>query len=297
MRVSFRNRNLGYPLLTPEPRDYVTGEFDIEPPEAFRGPDGINIKITYRLKSAYLNHLVEEGNAAFQTLVVGSDSFLREATPKTGMAVQQHALDLEHWTGTIELMPYLTATSQITGFASEEHDPEFAMVEPNGFTVEPHMILAIGNIHEIDIEEAANATSVVDIQPNPSVHPGEFRLDFAQPHIMVYVSPGDHQRIWEVVEDQRESRQQSVWPGLFLHVVAEGIRKLPDYQDYAWVSAFERALLKSGYDPNDEDTLRSEALQYAQRIIFDEKKRYPLGLMLDAFAAEDADPQGTEDYE
>ena len=118
------------------------------------------------------------------------------------------------------------------------------MVEPNGFTVEPHMILAIGNIHEIDIEEAANATSVVDIQPNPSVQPGEFRLDFAHPHIMVYVSPGDHQRIWEVVEDQRESRQQSVWPGLFLHVVAEGIRKLPDYQDYAWVSAFERALLK-----------------------------------------------------
>ncbi len=298
MRVSFRNRNLGYPLLTPEPRDYTAGEFDIREPEAFRGTGGINIKITYRLESPYLNQLVEEGSAAFQTLVVGSGSFLREATPKTGKIVQHHTLDLNLWTGTIELMPYLTATSQINKFASKEHDQEFALVEPRGFTVEPHMILAIGNIHEVDIEEAANAMSVVDIQPNRSVQPGEIRLDFAQPHIMVYVAPGDYQRIWDVVEDQRESRQQSLWPALFLHVITEGIRKLPEYrEDYAWAGAFERALLKSGYDPDDEDTLRSEALQYAQRIIFDEKKRYPLGLMLDAFAAEDADPQDSGDYE
>ena len=296
MRVSFHNRNLGYPLLTPEPRDYISGGFDIEPPEALRGAESVNIEIHYRLESGCLNHLVEQGKAAFQTLVVGSGSFLREATPKTGKTTQQHTLDLNRWTGTVELMPYLTATKRITGFASEEHDREFAMVEPNGFTVEPTMILAIGNIHEIDIEEAANAISVVDIQPNPSVSAGEIRLDFAQPHIMVYVSPGDHQRIWNAVEDQRESRQQSVWPALYLHVIAEGIRKLPDYQDYSWVIAFERALRRSGYDPEDADALRNEALQYAQRIIFDEKKRYPLGLMLDAFAAEDNDPQD-DDYE
>ena len=297
MRVSFRNRNLGYPLLTPESRDYISGGFDIEPPEAIRGAEGVNIEITYRLESPYLNHLVEQGNAAFQTLVVGSGSFLREATPKIGKTVQQHTLDLNRWTGTIELMPYLTATNLITGFASEEHDPEFAMVEPNGFTVEPPMILAIGNIYEIDIEEAVSAMSVVDIQPNPLVQPGEIRLDFAQPHIMVYVSPVDHQRIWNTVEDQRDSRQQSIWPALYLHVITEGIRKLPDYQDYSWVTAFERALRKSGYNPEDTDTLQSEALQYAQRIIFDEKKRYPLGLMLDAFAAEDNDLLDAEDYE
>ncbi len=297
MRVSFRNRNLGYPLLTPEPRDYMAGGFDIESPEAFRGPAGINIKITYRLQSAYLTQLVEEGDAAFQTLVVGSGSFLREATPKTSGTVQHHTLDLNLWTGTIELMPYLTSTSQINGFASKEHDPEFAMVEPVGFTVEPHMILAIGNIHEIDIEETANAISVVDIQPNPLVQTGEIKLDFAHPHIMVYVAHRDYQQIWDVVGDQRESRQQSLWPALFLHVITEGIRKMPDYQDYAWTSAFERALTRSGYDPDDEDALRNQALEYAQRIIFDEKKRYPLGLMLDAFAAEDADPQDAGDYE
>ena len=297
MRVSFRNRNMGYPLLTPEPRDYISGGFDIEPPEALRDAEGVNIEITYRLDSPYLNHLVKQGNAAFQTLVVGSASFLREATPKTGKTVQKHTLDLNRWTGTIELMPYLTATNLITGFASEEHDPEFAMVEPNGFTVEPPMILAIGNIYEIDIEEAASAISVVDIQPNPLVQPGEIRLDFAQPHIMVYVSPGDHQRIWNTVEDQRDSRQQSIWPALYLHVITEGIRKLPDYQDYYWVTAFERALRKSGYNPEDTDALQSEALHYAQRIIFDEKKRYPLGLMLDAFAAEDNDLLDAEDYE
>ena len=284
MRVSFRNRNLGYPLLTPEPRDYKCDGFDIEPPEAQRRADGVHIRITYRLESAYLNQLVEQGNAAFQTLIVGSGSFLREATPKTGKPIQEHTLNLDRWTGTIEMMPYLTATKSIMGFSSEEHDPEFAKVEPNGFTVETPMILAIGNIHEVDIDEAANAMSVVDIQPNPGVQPGEIRLDFAQPHIMVYVSPADHQRIWRAIDDPRKSRQQSLWPGLYLHVIAEGIRKLSDYQDFAWVTAFERAL-------------RNEALQYAQHLIYDEKKRYPLGLMLDSFAVEDNDPEDLKDYE
>lgn len=288
---------MGYPLLTPEPRDYISGGFDIEPPEAQRGNNRVDIQIAYRLESAYLNQLVEQGKVAFQTLIVASGSFLREATPKTVMPVQQHTLDLNHWTGTIEMMPYLIATDRITCFASEEHDLEFAMVEPNGFTIEPPMILAIGNIHEVDIDEAANALSVVDIQPNTKVQPGEIRLDFAQPHIMVYVSPADHQRIWRTVDDPRDSRQQSLWPSVYLHVIAEGIRKLPDYQDYAWVSAFERALRKSGYDPDDVDALRNEAFQYAQRIIYDEKKRYPLGLMLDAFSAEDNEPQDDEDYE
>ena len=297
MRISFRNRNLGYPLLTPEPRDYTSSRFDIEPPDAERGANGVDIKITYELESEYLNQLVDQDKAAFQTLIIGSNSFLRESTPKTGNQVQQHTLDLNYWTGTIEMMPYITATNRIADFTSEEHDPEFAMVEPSGFTIEPSMILAIGNIHEVDIDETANATSMVDIQPNHGVQPGEIKLDFAQPHIMVYVSPADHQRIWRAIEDPREPRQQSLWPSLYLHVLAEGIRKLPDYEDYAWVTAFERALRKSGYDPEDTDALRNEAFQQAQRIIYDEKKRYPLGLMLDAFDDEDNDSLDAKEYE
>ena len=297
MRISFRNRNLGYPLLTPEPRDYTSGGFDIDPPDAQRGSNSVQIQITYRLESAYLNQLVDQEDAAFQTLITSSGCFLRESTQKTANPVQQHSLDLGLWTGTIEMMPYLTATKKITGFTSEEHDPEFAMIEPQGFTIEPPMILAIGNIHEVDIDEAANAISVVDIQPNPTLQPGEIKLDFAQPHIMVYVSPSDHRQIWRAIGDPRDSRQQSLWPSLYLHVMTEGIRKLPDYQDFAWVSAFERALRKSGYDPEDNDALRNEAFQYAQRIIYDEKMRYPLGLMLDSFAAEDGEPQDAEDYE
>ena len=297
MRISFRNRNFGYPLLTPDPRDYKSGGFDIEPPDAQRGADAVNIQIKYVLESPYLNQLVEQGNAAFQTLIVGPSTFLREATPQTDKTVQKHSLPLNRWTGTIEMMPYLTATKRITGFASEEHDSEFAMVEPGGFTIEPTMILAVGNIQEVDIEDVAGATSVVDIQPDHRVQPGEIVLDFAHPHILVRVSQQDHQRIWKAIDDLRESRHQSLWPSLYLHVIAEGIRKLSDYEDYAWVSAFERALRKSGHDPEHTETLRNEAFRCAQQIIYDEKKRYPLGLMLDAFADEDNEPQDPEDYD
>lgn len=68
MRVSFRNRNLGYPLLTPEPRDYVSGGFDIEQPEARLGADAVTVHISYKLESEFLSGLVDNGDAAFYTL-------------------------------------------------------------------------------------------------------------------------------------------------------------------------------------------------------------------------------------
>ena len=197
----------------------------------------------------------------------------------------------------MDLLPFITATDRITNMISEEQDPEFLLVRPDGFTVEPGMILAIGNIHEIDIAEVANATSVVDIQPKYDIEPGEVRLDFAQPHIMVYVSAEDHTRILDATNDARASRRQSLWPSLYLNVITEGIRSLPDYQEFAWARAFEGALRRSGFDPEDEESLRREAFTYAQRIIFEEKKRYPLGMMLDSFNEEDHMPVDSEDYD
>lgn len=294
MRISFRNRNLGYPLLTPEPRDYIAGGFDIGEPEAYRNSTGVSLRIAYRLESEYLNGLVAQGDAVFQTLIAGDSSFLREATPGTDQPIQAHTLDLNRWTGTIEMMPYLTATKRITGFASDEHDPEFSTMAPNGFTIEPAMILAIGNIHEVDIDETANASSVVDIQPDKEVTRGEFKIDFAQPHIVVYVSPDDFSLINRAVGDQRDSRRQSLWPSIYLLVISEGISKLRDYEDYAWTRSFERALSKSSCDPENSEALRNNSLEYAQRIIYEEKKRYPLGLMLDAFSDEDGDTQDAE---
>ena len=297
MRISFRNRNLGHPLLTSEPRDYTVGRFDIAQPDARHSANGISLNIAYQMESQYLASLVTQGDAAFQTLIVGDGSFLREATPPTRQALQQYTLDTNRWAGTIEMMPFLTAAKRITGFASDEHDPEFGMVQPAGFTIEPGMILAIGNIHEVDIDETASASSVVDIQPHKEVARGEFRIELAQPHIIVYVSPAEFESIQHAINDPRDSRRQTLWPSIYLHVIIEGIRKLPEFQDYMWVAAFERALRNSGYDPDDHEALRNNALQYAQRIIYDEKKRYPLGLMLDAFAEEDADPRSDERYE
>ena len=291
MRISFRNRNLGYPLLAPGLSDYLAGGFDIAAPDARRNSGGISLQIAYRLESPYLNGLVEQGRAAFQSLIVGDGSFMREATPHTQQPVQQHTLDLARWSGTIEVMPYLTATQRIVGFTSDEHHPEFAAVEPDGFTIEPAMILAVGNAYDVDIDETASASAVVDIQPRTRVAPGEFQIDLEQPHIIVYVAPRDFKLINRTVVDSRDSRRQTLWPSIYLLALSEGIRQLPEHEDHAWSAAFRRALDKSGIDYTDGETLRNDALQYAQRIIHDEKKSYPLGMMLDAFAADDNDPQ------
>ena len=295
MRISFRNRNLGYPLLTPEPQDYIGGRFDIAEPEAFRNSGGVTLHISYQLESEYLNQLVAQGDAKFQTLIESSATFLREATPKTGLPEQQHTLDLGRYAGTVEMMPFLTAAQRIDGFACDEHHPEFRLLKPDGFTIEPAMILAVGDIHEVDIDKTANASSVVDFQKNEKVAPGEFRIDLTQPQIIVYLSPADFQTVrGDFINAIHEPRRQTImWPTLYLFALTEGIRGLTEAREEgnAWTAAFDRALQKSGIDSDNELDLRNKALEYAQRIIFAETERYPLGLMLDAFAAEDGDYQ------
>ena len=290
MKISFRNRNLGYPLLTPEPQDYTGGRFDIDPPEAFRNSGGVSLQISYQLESEYLNRLVAQGDAAFQTLIEAGAAFLRETTPPTAQAVQQHLLEAGRYTGSVEMQPLLTATRRITGFTCDEHHPEFREVQPEGFTIEPAMILAIGKIHAVDLDETANASSVVDFQSRPEVERGQFQIDWQNPSIIVYLSPDDFQPLQGAVLDSPyESRRQVLWPSLYLLALTEGIRHLPEGREYgyAWTTAFERALRQSEIDPENDDDLDENALQYAQKIIHQEKKNYPLGLMLDAFAEED----------
>ena len=295
MRVSFRNRNLGHPLLTPSARDYTSGGFDMDEPDARNVGNGVSVRISYRLESDFLKDLVDCGDAAFQTLITCAGSFLREATPKTAERTQFHSLEAGKWTGVVEMMPYVTATKRIAGFANDEHHAEFRIAAPDGFAIEPSMILAIGNIHEIDMDETASASSVIDVQPKSGVDAGLFELDLANPHIMVYVSHSDFPTVRRTIDDRRESRSLTMWPSVYLHVITEGIRNLGEHEEYAWSAAFARALSKNGFNPEDAEDLRENALLYAQRIVYDEKKRYPLGMMLEAFAEEDADPREDDD--
>lgn len=291
MRISFRNRNLGHPLLTPETRDYVSGGFDIEPPDARRGADAVTVNISYKLESEFLNGLVNDGDAAFQTLASCDGSFMREATPKTTERFQTHRFDLSRWSGVIELMPYVTAARRIEGFSNDEHDDEFRIVAPGGFLIEPANILAVGNTHEVDIDKTGSASSVIDIQGSSKVKRGRFDIDLANPRITVLVSSAELDILLSTIDHPSEARKAAMWPSLYLCVIAEGVRNLPEFGDYAWASAFERALGKSGFDPEDADALRDNALEYAQQMIYDEKERYPLGMMLNAFTEEDAEPQ------
>lgn len=291
MRVSFRNRNLGHPLLTPQPRDYPSGKFDIELTNARRGASAVEVDISYNLESEFLSGLVDSGDAALQTLAACDGTFMREATLKTSERVQRHRFDLSRWSGTIELMPYVTAVRRIKGFASKEHDEEFAIAAPQGFLIEPETILAIGNIHEVDVDETANASSVIDINASVEVERGQFRVNLTGPRIQVLVSNSDFNRLQETIDHPIDARQATVWPGLYLHVLTEGVRNLPEHEEFEWGAAFRRALEKSHFDASDHDALQQHALEYAQRIIWTEKKSFPLGIMLDAFAEEDADPQ------
>ena len=82
MRISFRNRNLGYRCSRRSARTYTAGGFDIGEPEAYRNSTGVSLRIAYRLESEYSQRAGSAGRCCIQTLIVGDSSFLREATPE-----------------------------------------------------------------------------------------------------------------------------------------------------------------------------------------------------------------------
>ena len=292
MRISFNNRNLGYPLLTPDGGDYQSCVFDIDTPQVAIRDDYIIIDLSYRNSSRAVSELIDSGKANYLTLVANDVTFQRTSTPQTAQTVQTIRLPQQQYHGMIQLMPYVVATQQIPGFIHDEHHHEYSEISPNGFNVEPGMILAVGNTHNINLAAKTDIPSVVDIRPTSRIENRIFEVHLDDRYITVYCSPQDYEAINQIRNDQRPSRSASLWPSLYLHILTEGIGGLPEHLDNHWAAAVQRELSEIGADPEDAEDLRVNALKYAQTIIRARQHKSPLALMIDAFNYEDAQAVG-----
>ena len=74
----------------------------------------------------------------------------------------------------------------------------------------------------------------------------------------------------------------ALFPGLYLHAVAEALRNLSEHGNTRWAFRIMNALDRSGHGSVDTELLRNDALRYAQDLM-----EQPVGVFLTAAMSSD----------
>ena len=274
--TTWHHRLLPYPLLAPWTEDYENSSFGIDVPEAVLN-NGCQVKIdlVFRLYSDTLRRLIENDEATYAVEI----SCPRTFTRSTHVTSEQDELILEasEYDEEILLTPYVISSKALKKFKASEHASEWRDHRPEGFNVPTAGILAVGNSTRIILEDTG-VNSVIDLIANPNVTEGSFSIQLDDERIKIYVPIAEKEKI-EAVRIKRGSSLEftALFPGLYLHAVAEAIRNLSNYEHTRWAFTLRNALERSGHGGVDTELLRNDALRYAQDLL-----EQPLGKFLTA---------------
>ena len=177
----------------------------------------------------------------------------------------------------ILITPYVVSTKALEEFRSSQHASEWRDHRPEGFSIPAAGILAVGNNTRIVLEDSG-VSSVIDLIANPNVSEGTFDVQLDDERIKIHVPLAEKEKI-EAVRTRRGSNVEfaALFPGLYLHAVAEGLRTLPEHENTRWAFTMRNALDRSGHGRVDAELLRNHALRYAQDLM-----EQPVGLFLTA---------------
>ncbi len=275
--TTWHQRLLPYPLLAPWTEDYENSSFGVEVPEAvLNNGRQIKVNLIFRLYSETLRALIENDEARYAVEVSCPKTFVRSSTHITSEQ-DTLLLDASDYDEEILITPYVVSTRTLEEFRSSEHASEWRDHKPEGFSVPNAGILAVGNNTRIILEDSG-VNSVIDLIPNPNVSEGTFDVQIDEERIKIHVPIAEKEKI-EAVRTRRGSSVEfaALFPGLYLHAVAEGLRNLPEHENTRWAFTMRNALDRTGHGGVDTELLRNDALRYAQDLI-----EQPLGVFLTA---------------
>lgn len=271
---TWNQRLLPYPLLAPWTGDYPDAEFGVNVPKAaLNNGREVSIDLAFQLSSESLLALVNSDNAGYAVDVSCPKTFVRHTSRVTRN--DKLVLKAGDYTEEILLTPYLIAMCPLEGFISPEHASEWRDHRPHGFSVPTAGILAVGNTTRIVLEDAG-VHSVIDLVANTAVPEGSFDIRLDEDRIKIHVANKDKEKI-EAVRIRRGSSVEfaALFPGVYLHAVAEALRRISEYEDTRWAFAVRNALESRGLCNIDSELLKDDALSYAQALM-----QQPLGIFL-----------------
>ena len=261
----WHQRMFPYPLLAPWTEDYEQSSFGVEVPEAvLNNGRQVKVDLVFRLYSDTLRGFIDKDQAGYAVEISCPRTFVRS----THTAPEQYTLllDASEYDEELLLTPYVASKQDIEGFRSTEHAPEWRAHRPRGFTVPTAGILAVGNTTRITLEDSA-ISSVIDLVSSPSVPEGMFTVELDDERIKIHIPEAAKEKI-EAIRNRRTSVEfAALYPGLYLHAVAEGLRNLFEYKNTRWAFTIRNALDRSGYGSVDPDALTSDSLRFAQILM------------------------------
>ena len=279
--TTWHQRMLPYPLLAPWTEDYENSSFGVEVPEAvLSNGRKVKVDLAFRLYSDTLCGLIENDEARYAVEVSCPRTFVRSThvTSEQGELV----LDAGDYAEEILLTPYVVSTGALEGFRSAEHASEWRDHRPEGFSVPNAGILAVGNNTRIILGDSG-VSSVIDLIANSNVSQGTFNVQLDDERIKIHVPIAEKEMI-EAVRTRRGSRVEfaALFPGLYLHAVAEALRNLTEHENTRWAFTMRNALDRLGHGGVDMELLRNNALRYAQDLM-----EQPVGAFLAAAMSSD----------
>ena len=276
-------RSLPYPLLASWTEDYERQHtFRLNVPTAvIRDGDDINLTLQHHLTSDTLRNLIDDRKAKYVTIASCPQTGRRDVV-KTTHEEDLATLEAGNYKESLHLLSYITATTRLMGWTSEEHSAEFTEFRPDGFDIASGSILAAADEVRIDIEEGASPFSIIDIVQDDRVAEGRFSLDLDDVRIKVHLAPKDKARV-EALRKRgpMDARARTLVPALYMHAITEALRNIGSGD--RWNESLRRALEKNDIQTDDQN-LADEAVRYAQEVLDG-----PMGHMLAGFDSSDED--------
>lgn len=261
----------GHPVLTPWSDDYgANSSFDLNAdPKAVVNASlhEITMNVQYVLNSDVLERLIDDGAAAFASLVTSSYTMVRKLYWPDGGRSDQHrmVLDSRDFATDIVITPYVCGVREFVLPMTSEHNAEFRSASQDGFFLPTGTILAIGNGVAIT-GRSQSATSIIDIVPHRRIKAGTFDLDFEDNRIKIYVNRKESESI-RVMRGGSTLAQAVLHPGLYLHAIVGALEELEYHPDAAWAHVLQGKLAELGYAETDHEVVRTRALPIAQQLM------------------------------
>lgn len=285
----WNDRLLPHPLLAYWNDDYGDAVFrlTLSQDPVLNDFQQVTILRKYHLTSPYLKQLISTGIAEYVLLITCPGTFARTVIKSGREEEDVEILDATNYTGQVSLSPYIVASQRIENFISAEHAEEIRRAMPEGFTVEEGTILAVGRAQDFYLGTPLDPASSLDLVADAQVKQGVFDVQLDDNRIKIHVCPEDKEKLDRLRQDGEGSTSMAMlFPALYLHAVAEGLRRLEDYADRTWVASFRDALdkLDPQEQPGDDGDIKERSLHYAQILL-----QGPLGKMLGAMTNPEED--------
>ena len=279
--MSWNERFMPYPVLTPSNDDYNNPRFELLVNEPVRAGGVLTIPFKLEVSSASLKKLISKSKAQYVIQTSCIRTVARD-THRTFLDTDTFELLDGDYSDALVLTPYILAVEEIPSFKSDEHAREWRDYHPEGFDIEEAGILAVGN--DVEITLASDSIgSVIDLVAMPQAE-GMFSVELDGEHIVISVSGEDKQRIDAMRRrSERDITHASLFPSLYLHAITSALQSVFDYEDRRWARTILNQLEDKGIQA-DRETIAAQSLHYAQLLM-----EQPLAKHLDAAFATETD--------